>query len=168
MEGLVRLVADSLARNGFEAPLDHRRLRWSRWFRCESSFNLLLIPSDPGLFALGEEVIAPGEIPATGGRRMLAVFQISEAKDLGLAMGRQFAPNSPVRERLPEGRCFARYVVIEDDVQRRAAHAAMQKWLGSSAESATGISGDFVMLPESAQETPAELSESTNCRPESN
>ncbi len=50
--------------------------------------------------------------------------------------------------------------------RRRAAHAAMQKWLGSSAESATGISGDFVMLPESAQET--ELAESTNCRPESN
>ena len=50
MEGLARLVSDSLARHNFEAPLDHRRIEWSRWFRCESSFDLLLVPSKPGLY----------------------------------------------------------------------------------------------------------------------
>jgi len=68
MEDLTRLVADSLARHGFEATLDCRRLQWSRWFRCESSFSLLLVPSAAGVYALGEEIVAPGEIlpPAAG------------------------------------------------------------------------------------------------------
>jgi len=93
MEGLARLVADSLARHGFETPLDYRRLQWSRWFRCESSFSFLLVPSESGLFAVGEEVVAPGDLPATGGKRMLAVFQISEAGDLSMAMA--FRPQQP-------------------------------------------------------------------------
>src|SRR5262245_26315716 len=59
MEGLARLVAESMARCGVESALDHRRLQWSSWFRCESGCALLRVPSQPGLFALGEEVIAP-------------------------------------------------------------------------------------------------------------
>src|SRR5205823_13385461 len=57
MESLTRLVSESLARNGFDRPLDYRRLRWSRWFRCESHHSLLFVPSKPGVFALAEEVI---------------------------------------------------------------------------------------------------------------
>ena len=87
MEGLARLVSESLARHGFETPLDHRRLQWSKWFRCESSFSLLLVPGQPGIFALGEEVVAPGELPSAGGKRMLALFQIAEADDLAVALG---------------------------------------------------------------------------------
>ena len=45
---------------------------------------------------------------------MLALFQISETDDLGMALGRLFLPGSPQRERLAGGRCFARYAVIED------------------------------------------------------
>ena len=41
MEGLTRLVEESMARHGFEPPVDHRRLQWSRWFRCETSFDLV-------------------------------------------------------------------------------------------------------------------------------
>jgi hypothetical protein len=134
MEGLAQLVNDSLARNGVETTLDHRRLEWSRWFRCESSFSVLLVPGKPGIFALGEEVISPGEISATGGKRMLALFQISPAEDLGLTMGRMFLPGSAVRERLEAGRCFARYTVIEDAAQRQAALAALQNWMDSSSE----------------------------------
>ena len=55
MEGLAHLVTQSLKRHNFEPVIDHRRLQWSRWFRCESSFDLLLVPSKPGLFAMGEE-----------------------------------------------------------------------------------------------------------------
>jgi len=140
MEGLSRLVAESLVRHGFEATLDPRRIEWSKWFRCESSFSVLLVPSKPGLFALGEEVIAPGETAVTGGKRMLALFQITEADDL-------FLPGNPLRERFASGRCFVRYSVIEDDAQRRSANAAFQQWMASSSESASGLgsSSEFVL-----------------------
>lgn len=143
MEGLARLVADSLARSGLNPKLDFRRLQWSKWFRCESSFSTLLVPSKPGLFALGEEMIAPGEVPATGGRRLLGVFRISEAEDLGMALGRLFLPGGPERERISSGRCFARYAVVEDVVQRRAASTALANWLASAAETASGLAPDF-------------------------
>jgi hypothetical protein len=140
MEGLASLVSESLARHGFETTLNPSRLLWSKWFRCEDSFSLLLLPSQPGLFALAEEVIAPGELPATGGKRMLALFRISEAEDVGIALGRLFLPGKPERERLSSGRCFARYTVIEDPAQRRAAHAAFQQWLTASAEAVSPTS----------------------------
>ena len=61
MEGLTRLVTESLARHGFDRPLDYRRLKWSRWFRCESPHSLLFVPSQPGVFALAEEVLNCGK-----------------------------------------------------------------------------------------------------------
>jgi hypothetical protein len=139
MEGLTHLVAESLVRNGFETTFDHRRLQWSRWFRCRDSFSFLLAPCKPGLFALGEEMVAPGELAVGEGKRMLALFQISEAADVGMALGRLFLPGSPERERLSTGRCFARYVVIEDAAQRRSAYAALQRWMTSSVEASIGI-----------------------------
>src|SRR2546430_9199034 len=158
MEGLTRLVADSLARHGFEAPLDHRRLQWSRWLRCENSFSILLIPSKPGLFALGQEVIAPGELPVTRGKRMLALFRISETEDLGMTLGRLFLPGAPDREHFAGVRCFVRYAVIEDVVQRRSAHSALQQWLASSTETVSGVASD---LPtQSAEMEQKELSQS--------
>ena len=57
MESLTRLVTESLARHGFDRPVDYRRLQWSRWFRCESHHSLLFVPSKPGVFALAEEVM---------------------------------------------------------------------------------------------------------------
>jgi hypothetical protein len=158
MEGLAHLVAESLLRNGFEPAFDHRRLQWSEWFRCQDGFSLMLAPCKPGLFALGEEVIAPGELAAFcgaseprsrhpersegsfgEGKRMLALFQISEANDLGMALGRLFLTGNPARERFASGRCFARYVVIEDQNQRRAAYTALQRWMASSAETISGV-----------------------------
>ena len=65
MEGLTRLVSESLARHGFDRPLDYRRLHWSRWFRCESHHSLLFVPSKPGVFAVAEEIMdferSPGD-----------------------------------------------------------------------------------------------------------
>ena len=139
MEGLAHLVAESLVRHGFEPAFDHRRLQWSSWFRCQDGFSLVLAPCKPGLFALAEEVIAPGELAVGDGKRMLALFQISEADDLGMALGRLFLSGSPERERFASGRCFARYVVIEDPTQRQIALAALQRWMASSAEAASGV-----------------------------
>jgi hypothetical protein len=139
MEGLAHLVAESLVRHGFEPAFDHRRLQWSSWFRCQDGFSLVLAPCKPGLFALAEEVIAPGELAVGDGKRMLALFQISEADDLGMALGRLFLSGSPERERFASGRCFARYVVIEDSTQRQIALTALQRWMASSAEAVTGV-----------------------------
>lgn len=60
MEALTRLVSESLARYGFDRPVDYRRLRWSRWFRCESLHSLLFVPSQPGVFGLAEEIATLG------------------------------------------------------------------------------------------------------------
>ena len=136
MEGLARLVTESLAKHNFEPAFDHRRIAWSRWFRCESNFSILLAPSQPGIFALGEELIAPGDST----KRMLALFQISQADDLGMTLGHLFLPGSPVRERLESGHCFVRYAVIEDAPQRHAAYAALENWAGASSDVASGIS----------------------------
>jgi hypothetical protein len=137
LEELARIVAASLARNGCDAPVDHRRLAWSPWFRCEHGLNLLLIPSAPGIFALGEEILATG--PADSSRRMLAVFQITETEDLGMALARLFAPAHPLRDRLASGRCFARVTPVADPEQRNVAGAALRQWLATSAEQASGV-----------------------------
>ena len=56
MESLTRLVTYSLARHGFDRPVDPRRLQWSRWFRCDSLHSRLVVPSKPGIFAIAEEI----------------------------------------------------------------------------------------------------------------
>jgi hypothetical protein len=132
MEGLAQLVNESLARNGVEPTVDHRRLVWSKWFRFESSDSALLVPAKPGVIALGEEVIPPSD-NATEGKRMLAIFHIAQSDDLGMTLGRIFLPSNMLRERLENGNCFARYTIIEDAAQRQSAVAALQQWMDSSA-----------------------------------
>jgi len=145
MENLSRLVSDSLAQNGVSIALNHQRLEWSRWFRCESSFSVLLAPSKPGIFALGEEIIAPNSSVSdsrdfsSAGKRMLSLFEVLETNDLGLALGRLFLPRSPLREKLESGRCFARFTVIEDAAERSSAYAALRNWMDQSAETASGL-----------------------------
>jgi hypothetical protein len=138
MEDLTRLVAESMARHGLDVSVDHRRLQWSKWARCESSFDLSMLPSKPGLLALAEELRVPGEMPIAG-KRMLAIFQISEAADLGVAMVRLFAPRTPLTARLAQGRVFVRYAVIEEEAQRHSAKAALERWLNAAIETASGI-----------------------------
>ena len=202
MEALTRMVADSLARHGLDRPVDPRRLQWSRWFRCDSTHSLLVVPSKPGIFALAEEVVnlgaptdhvgtvTPGathvgtadpgcpaerisvaastattaegilggaalqrgdslllenaalvaEAPA---RRMLAVLQFAEDDDMAFTLDRMFTRINPMRDRLASGSCFLRFVVIEDQAQRRSICAALNQWMLSSAGKATGFPADF-------------------------
>ena len=139
MLSLAQLVNDSLARHGVATDLDPRRVQWSAWSRIEDSFSVLLVPSLPGLFALGEEIVAPGEPVVMGGKRMLALFEIAETEDLGMALGRCFLPRAAHCERLANGKCFMRYAIIEDQQQRLAAYAAFRNWFSSSAGAATGV-----------------------------
>ena len=110
-------------------------MNWSRWFHCESSFGLLLVPSQPGVFALAEEV-APGG-PQT--RRMLAVFEVAEAEDLSRAMSRLFAAGSPWREKMQQARCYVRYAIAPGTADRRTAAAALKNWLKTQREVASQI-----------------------------
>jgi len=154
MEGLTSLVAESLARHGINRPLDYRRLQWSRWFRCESPHSLLLVPSKAGVFALAEEILAPGEA-STSGKRMLAVLRFCEAEDMAFVLDRMFAPAHPMRSRLVAGHCFVRFVLIEDAAQRLTFCSALNQWMISSADKVRGTTGDFTSSLEFAPAAPA-------------
>ncbi|MFZ0419727.1 MAG: hypothetical protein WAM04_16635 [Candidatus Sulfotelmatobacter sp.] len=203
METLTRLVTDSLARHGFDRPMDPRRLQWSRWFRCDSPHSLLVVPSKPGIFAIAEEIagnVARVPSPATstasdisvasplGGaalqrcdspphtdaalaaqetpvHRMLAVLQFSEDDDMAFTLDRMFTRINPMRARLSSGSCFLRFVVIEDQDQRRSICSALNQWMLSSAEKASGIPAAFSSSMEVAPVTdPA----AQNCRVDQN
>jgi len=193
MEGLTRLVSESLARHGFDRPLDYRRLHWSRWFRCESHHSLLFVPSKPGVFAVAEEItslvssnahvataakpalsVVEGAVPqsevsgprwdrslsypfsnlqapeaesrkpeASAARRMLAVTQFFEDDDMAFVLDRMLSRQNPMAARLASGRYFVRFVVIEDQNQRRSICAALNQWMVSATEKATGIGSHF-------------------------
>ena len=185
MEGLTRLVTESLARHGFDRPLDYRRLQWSRWFRCDSPHSLLLVPSKPGVFAVAEEImdmasttahvgtdafvrpanqasapmwdrisdpVRPSEArqrsrrpapTAQAPRRMLAVTQFFEDDDMAFVLDRMLSRRNPMFDRLASGRYFVRFVVIEDQTQRRSICNALNQWMVSAAEKATGIGSHF-------------------------
>jgi hypothetical protein len=106
-------------------------MNWSRWFRCESSFELLLVPSQPGVFALAEEVMQPS---GPHSRRMLAVFEVQEADDLSRALSRMFAAGSGWREKLTQARCYVRYAIAPSIADRRTVAAALKTWLHSQRE----------------------------------
>lgn len=130
MVNISQIVDESLARHGVEPTIDHLRLQWSRWFRCDSSFSVLLAPAKPGIFALAEEIA-----PAAENKRMLALFEIKEIDDIGMALGRLFLPGNPLREKLETGKCFARYAVIEDSAERSAAYKIFERWLNEKSNS---------------------------------
>jgi hypothetical protein len=174
MEGLTRLVTESLARHGFDRPVDYRRLHWSRWFRCESHHSLLLVPSKPGVFALAEEIIdfgtsdvetlssehPEGERPKPERRRMLAVTQFFDDDDMAFVLDRMLSRHNPMRARLVSGRFFVRFVVIEEQSQRRSICNALNQWIASSAEKASGIGAHFA--------SSLELTPATEYIPEAN
>jgi hypothetical protein len=193
MEGLTRLVSESLARHGFDRPLDYRRLHWSRWFRCESHHSLLQVPSKPGVFALAEEVMdfgpnveerrlsaassaihgtvasAPAEAgsPNPQSRRMLAVSQFFEDDDMAFVLDRMMSRNNPLRTRLISGRYFVRFVVIEDEAQRQSICNALNQWIVGSAEKATGIGSHFASSLElSSPEQPGDEPSATSNHPQ--
>jgi hypothetical protein len=111
-------------------------MKWSRWFRCESSFGLLLVPNQPGIFALAEEIMEPAG-PLS--RRMLAVFEIDEAEDLVRALNRLFTPASPWRNRLASARCYMRYALVPDPEERTAAAMSLRNWLDAQREAAAQV-----------------------------
>lgn len=121
-------------------------MNWSRWFHCESSFGLLLVPSQPGVFALAEEVAQAG----AQSRRMLAVFEVAEAEDLSRAMSRLFATGSPWREKMAQAKVYVRYAIAPSIADRRAAATALKNWLSTQREVASQIFEKAAATTESA------------------
>jgi hypothetical protein len=111
-------------------------MNWSRWFHCESSFGLLLVPSQPGVFALAEEVV---QSVGAQSRRMLAVFEVAEADDLSRALSRLFAAGSPWRDKMAEAKVYVRYAIAPSIADRRTAAAALKNWLSAQREVASQI-----------------------------
>ena len=132
MEGLAQLVSESMARHGVDSSLDYRRLHWSRWFPCQASSDIRFVPSLPGIFAIAEELITPGATGAAGGRRMLAVLQVSASDDLAISIIRLLAPQNLNKYSLTGDKIFVRYTVVQDCTQRRAAESVFQRWLTTS------------------------------------
>lgn len=108
-------------------------MNWSRWFRCESSFGLFLVPTQPGIYVLAEEMGSPQE---GSSRRMLAVLDIDESRDLLGSLSSLFTVGSRWRERLNQDRCFVRYAVVHDPWERGAAATALKNWLAVQPDSA--------------------------------
>ena len=136
-------------------------MNWSRWFRCESSFGLLLVPSQPGIFALAEEV---AQTVGAQSRRMLAVFEVAEAEDLSRAMSRLFAAGSPWREKMAQEKVYVRYAIAPSIADRRAAATALKNWLSAQREVASQI---FEKVPTTAAEPAVTVSAGTGeMRPE--
>jgi len=195
METLTRLVSESLARHGFDRPVDYRRLQWSRWFRCESPHSLLVVPSKPGVFALAEEVLdfgnptahvetaaytarvatgaspvprtlseakGSGTVPDVGTQdpkadarnRMLAVTKFFEDDDMAFVLDRMLSHPNSMQARLASGRYFVRFVEIHDQAQRHGICSALNQWIISSAEKATGIGSHFATSLELSPEPP--------------
>ena len=108
MEGLVRLVAESLTRHGVNfAPA---RPEWSDWKKLESSL-CLAAPSHPGFFVLAERVVPHGLVPSAESQAHYAVFHEGRSNDLGFEMGRLCSPYSPLRSRIARGDCWVRFTV---------------------------------------------------------
>ena len=110
------------------------QVKWSKWSACESSFSLLLVPQQPGVFALAEEIVPGGDGAAQPNKRMLAILEVGAADDLARSLSRLFAADSIYHQRLSAARCFVRYAVIAEAAERQAVAAALQQWLGTQPE----------------------------------
>jgi hypothetical protein len=92
---------------------------------------------------------------AAEGRRMLAVLQFSEDDNMAFVLDRMFTYANPMRPRLHAGNCFIRFVVVEDQHQRRSICAALNQWMRNSAEKASGVATDFSSSLELSSESVA-------------
>ena len=116
----------------------------------------VLPPRNPT--ALAAAGIADGAHATEVVRRMLAVLQFFEDEDMAFTLDRMFTRVNPMRSRLASGRCFLRFVVVQDQEQRRSICTALNQWIRASAEKAAALPADFTSsleLTESVARTPS-------------
>jgi hypothetical protein len=88
---------------------------------------------------------------AEGQRRMISVIQFHEDDDMAYVLDRMLSRHNPMSRALASGRCFVRFVVIEDAIQRRSICNALNQWLASTSETVTGIAAHFATSLELAE-----------------
>jgi len=82
-------------------------------------------------------------LAAEDSRRMLSVLQFREADDMAYILDRMLSRQNPMSARLSSGKCFVRFVVIEDEIQRSNICNALNQWLVSTGEKVSGIGTHF-------------------------
>jgi|SRR5882724_2404630 len=147
MEGLVRLVTESLERHGLTVP--PARIDWSDWTPLVASL-CLNAPSNPGLFVVVERLVSHNVV-ASGALHRLAILRIAHTNDLGIEIAR-LCLHSSLRDRIAAGHCLIRYAAVDDDAHRISACAALQHWYTNSPE----ISAHFPAEAVSAHSAPSQ------------
>ena len=113
MEGLVRLVTESLKRHGLVTPPP--RLDWSPWTPLDFSLSFSA-PSGPGVFLVAERVAPHGLAAGGAAEPQFAVFHEGQSHDLGFEMGLLCSPHNPLRDRIANGSCWVRYAATPEPV----------------------------------------------------
>lgn len=131
MEGLVRLVSESLERHGIAVP--PAPIEWSAWMPLDSNL-CLTAPCHPGLFVVAEGMVAHTVSPNPAVQ--LVILKIGQTTDLGVEMAR-LCFHSPLRDRIRSGRCLVRFAVVADEAQRVHSCATLQQWFTHSLETST-------------------------------
>src|SRR5580658_3457628 len=93
---------------------------WTRWFHCESSFDLSLVPQAPGLIAVGREEAAG---------RQLDILQVEDSDDLFHTLNQLFSASSGLRQQFGNAQFMIRYAHVPDAIERRATIAVLRTWL---------------------------------------
>jgi len=119
MEGLVRLVAESLERHGLTVPPP--RIDWSPWITVDPNL-CLTAPCYPGLFVIAEQMVSHAVAPSS--ISPLVVLKVGQTHDIGIEMAR-LCYHSPLYDRINTGRCLVRFAVVDDDSQRASLFAAL-------------------------------------------
>jgi len=146
MEGLVRLVAESLERHGFAVPPP--RIDWSPWITIDPNL-CLTAPCYPGLFVIAEQMV-PHTVAANCAAQ-LVILKVGQTHDIGIEMAR-LCYHSPLYDRINTGRCLVRFAVVDNDSQRASAFTAL---LAHSFDNSTDSRFPPIWLPNpspSAQE----------------
>jgi len=129
MEGLIRLVAESLERHGMTVPSP--RIAWSPWTPVDPNL-CLTAPCRPGLFVIAEQMV-PHTVAADPAAE-LVILKVGQTQDLGIEMAR-LCYHSSLYERINTGRCVVRFAVVDSDAQRGSAWSDL---LAHSVEASLG------------------------------
>lgn len=112
-------------------------VNWSHWCHCESSFDLMLVPEAPGLFAVSRK---------GGSDRELTIVRVEATDNLFQALNGLFSPDSPLREEFTRDRYFLRIAVVDDSTQRQGAAKMLQDWIAGRVPAGTkpGLIEEFL------------------------
>ncbi len=82
-------------------------------------------------------------LAAEASPRVLALFQFTPSDSMAYTLDRLFTQPSPLRPRLASGRCHLRYVVLENESERRNIAATLNQWLLHSTQKSATTPADF-------------------------